>query len=232
MFCAPPRTPPACPSCGSASGWWTLASRCSRPRRPSFRSPGCRQSRRRPASRSSRPLRRGHRVGFTDTPFGARVPQTTLQRLADFARVEAGNSDVESITVTLTEPGTASTVVTGSHLGISFSIDVVETLWVTPLAGVDTTPVDPTRRFELLHQCRQPARLAGNRHADPHPRRHHGHRQRGTGRDRGPGSRASSPVCSLACPPTASRCATRACALRTGPSSTSRKWCSTGRRSA
>ena len=31
------------------------------------------------------PLHRGHRVGFTDTPFGIRVPQTTLQRLADVA---------------------------------------------------------------------------------------------------------------------------------------------------
>jgi hypothetical protein len=83
------------------------------------------------------PLRRGHRIGFTDTPFGVRVPQTTLQRLADFARVQAGNSDVEAITVTLADPNTASTVVTGSHLGISFSIDIVETLSVAPLAGVD-----------------------------------------------------------------------------------------------
>jgi hypothetical protein len=51
--------------------------------------------------------------------------------------VQAGNPDVESITVTLTEPSTASTVVSGSHLGISFSIDVEETLSVAPLAGVD-----------------------------------------------------------------------------------------------
>lgn len=83
------------------------------------------------------PLRRGHRTGFTDTPFGVRVPQTTLQRLADFARVQAGNSDVESITVSLTAPATASTVVSGSHLGISFSIDINETLSVAPLDGVD-----------------------------------------------------------------------------------------------
>ncbi|GAA4355263.1 hypothetical protein GCM10023087_26000 [Microbacterium rhizosphaerae] len=83
------------------------------------------------------PLRRGHRTGFTDTPFGVRVPETTLQRLADFARVQAGNSDVESITVTLSAPATASTVVSGSHLGISFSIDIEETLSVAPVAGVD-----------------------------------------------------------------------------------------------
>jgi hypothetical protein len=83
------------------------------------------------------PLSRGHRVGFTDTPFGVRVPQTTLQQLADVARLEAGNSDVDSITVTLAEPNTASTVVTGSHLGIGFSIDITETLSVAPLTGVD-----------------------------------------------------------------------------------------------
>jgi hypothetical protein len=83
------------------------------------------------------PLRRGHRIGFTDTPFGVRVPQTTLQRLADFARVQAGNSDVESITVSVAPPATASTVVSGSHLGISFSIDIEETLSVAPVAGVD-----------------------------------------------------------------------------------------------
>jgi hypothetical protein len=83
------------------------------------------------------PLRRGHRVGFTDTPFGVRVPQTTLQRLADQGRLEAGNADVESISVTLAEPDRASTVVTGSHLGVGFSIEVTETLSVAPLVGAD-----------------------------------------------------------------------------------------------
>jgi hypothetical protein len=89
------------------------------------------------------PLHRGHRIGFTDTPFGVRVPQTTLQRLADFARLQADNSDVHSITVTLTEPNTALTVVSGSHLGIDFSIDIVETLSVAPLAGVDPPQAIP-----------------------------------------------------------------------------------------
>ena len=58
-------------------------------------------------------------------------------------RVQAGNPDVESITVTLAEPQTASTVVTGSHLGIGFSIDVTETLSVAPLVGVDPPQAIP-----------------------------------------------------------------------------------------
>ena len=83
------------------------------------------------------PLRRGHRIGLTDTPFGVRVPQTTLQHLADIARTQAHNPDVESIAVTLTEPNTAITAVHGSHLGIGFSIDITETLSVAPLTGSD-----------------------------------------------------------------------------------------------
>jgi len=89
------------------------------------------------------PLRRGHRIGFTDTPFGLRIPQTTLQHLADVALAAAGSSDVKSISVTLTEPDTAATVISGSHFDIGFSITVTETLSVAPLTDADPPQAVP-----------------------------------------------------------------------------------------
>jgi hypothetical protein len=82
-------------------------------------------------------LRRGHRVGGTDTPFGLRIPVTTLQTLVDVAVSQAGNSDVESVTVSVTEPATVSTVMRGSHLGVDFEIDITETLSTQPVADAD-----------------------------------------------------------------------------------------------
>ena len=67
----------------------------------------------------------------------------------DIARARAGNPDVESITVTLTEPNIATTAVHGSHLGIGFSIDITETLAVAPLTGRD--PPQSVPHIEAHH---------------------------------------------------------------------------------
>lgn len=83
------------------------------------------------------PLPRGHRVGFTDTPFGLRIPVTTLQRLVDLGVAQAGNDSVESVRVTATPPATVRTAVHGSFLGVGFDVDITETLSVTPVLDAD-----------------------------------------------------------------------------------------------
>jgi hypothetical protein len=82
-------------------------------------------------------LPRGHRVGFTDTPFGLRIPVATLQRLVDLGVAKARNDSVEFVRVTATPPATVTTRVHGSFLGVGFDVDVTETLSVGPVPGAD-----------------------------------------------------------------------------------------------
>jgi hypothetical protein len=83
------------------------------------------------------PLPRGHRTGVTDTPFGVRVPVSTLQSLIDIAVAQTGDDRVQSVSVAVTEPAGVTTVIRGRHLGIGFEIDVAETLSTAAVPGAE-----------------------------------------------------------------------------------------------